>query len=261
MARGALARFDPLTCGGVFKDYRRRLGLPVPDGWNVVDARLSPHRNVGLMSPHYLEAAPDWPPGYELVGFTPWAGPDHGALDDDVHEFLRAGDSPVVVTLGTSAASAKPEVFARVADALSRAGHRGIFLTSNAEIATQLHQHVGPSSPHGIWRLRAARAAARPLPRHRALRRDGTNALALGAGIPSVILPCLFDQRWHAERQQNLGTGIWAGDPVTSMRPSAGRCRTAWLADRARDFGALLAPEDGTSRACDAAETILGKTM
>ncbi len=240
-----------------FKDYRRRLGLPAPRDWNVIDARLSPQKNIGLMSRHYLDRAADWPPDYELVGFTPWAGPDEGRLADDVVDFLAAGDAPVVVTLGTSAASAKPDVFRRVAGSLDRAGERGIFLTSNAEIAGRLRSEIGSSSAHGIWPF----VSLEPLlPHCRAIVHSGahgTNALALVAGIPSVILPCLFDQRWHAERQQALGTGIWARRP-RDLDSAVGRAmRDETLAAAARDFADRLATEDGTGRACDVVEASL----
>jgi UDP:flavonoid glycosyltransferase YjiC (YdhE family) len=251
------SRLDRISYSGAFKDYRRRLGLPAPDDWNVIDARLSPRKNVGLMSRHYLDAADDWPDSYELVGFTPWAGPDDGRLADDVVDYLAAGDAPVVVTLGTSAASAKPEVFGRVADALDRAGERGIFLTSNTGIAQRLEREIGPSSEHGIWPF----VPLEPLLGHcRAIVHSGahgTNALALGAGIPSVILPCLYDQRWHAQRQQELGTGIWARR-LRDLDPAIDRAvRDEKLATTARDFAARLATEHGTARACDAIEATL----
>lgn len=251
------SRLERVSYGGDFKAYRRRLGLPAPDGWNVVDARLSPYRNIGLMSRHYLDAVDDWPPGYELVGFTPWQGPEHGYLDDAVLEFIAGGEPPVAVTLGTSAASARPEVFGRVADALDRAGQRGIFLTSNAAIADQLARRVGRSSAHGIWPF----VPLEPLlPHCRAIVHSGahgTNALALAAGIPSVIRPCLFDQRWHAERQQKLGTGIWARRPRDLDSAIDHAVRDEQLAETAREFAARLAPEDGTARACDAIEATL----
>ena len=85
-------RLDGLSCGEGFRNFRRILGLSVPDDWNVIDARLSPHRNLGFVSKHYIDAQPGWPENYELVGFTPWIGPNNGGLSDDVVEFLDAGD-------------------------------------------------------------------------------------------------------------------------------------------------------------------------
>src|ERR687894_466360 len=44
-------RLGRLTSADAFVAFRRRLGLATPDGWNVIDARLSPHLNLGLASP------------------------------------------------------------------------------------------------------------------------------------------------------------------------------------------------------------------
>ena len=73
---------DPLTSRRGFVTFRRALGLTTEPGWNVVDARLSPYRNLGLASPHYVEQAADWPANYDLIGFTSWDGPDGGRLPD-----------------------------------------------------------------------------------------------------------------------------------------------------------------------------------
>ena len=252
---GSSRLVDPLTCRRGFADFRRRLGLPT-DGWDVVGARLSPLRNLGLASRHYVAAAPDWPTNYELVGFTLWDGPDGGHLGDDVDAFLDDGEPPVVVTLGTSGASARPDVFVRVADVLDRLGVRGLFLTSNSDAEARLRA-AGAGDRHGIWPFVPL---APVLSRARALVQSGahgTTALALAAGVPSVIVPCLFDQVWHARRQEELGTGLW----VKRNRQLEDRI-TRLLTDdamrvRANALAELIAGEDGTSTACDGIEAVL----
>ena len=205
--------------------------------------------NLALTSRHYVEPAPDWPDGYDLVGFTPWQGPNGGRLNDDVRASLSDGSPPVVVTLGTSGASAKPEIFEAVASVLDDLGARGVFLTSNTAIAERVRSSIG--SAHAVWQfvpLAPLLASARAVVHSGA---HGTNALVLTAGLASVIAPCMFDQRWHAQRQEQLGTGIWARhrrhlcfpfdspedearrvrNPTTSMvrctRPPRSRCTTS----------------------------------
>lgn len=254
---GRSPKIDRLTSGDAFVAFRKQLGLPAPAGWNVVDARLSPTTNLGLMSSHYIAARPDWPTNYELTGFTPWDGPENGALPADVEAFLTAGDPPVVVTLGTSAASAKPEVFARVAASLNHAGRRGIFLTSTAAIARDFERQVGPNSGHGVWPfvpLAPLLARATAIVHSGA---HGTNALALAAGVPSAVFPVLFDQLWHARRQQELGTGVWVKHRRNLDAAVHRICTDAALEDRARAVGALVAAEDGTGVACDRIEQAL----
>jgi len=257
---GRSPRLGFATSGNDFKAFRTRLGLATSESWNVVDARLSPHLNLGLVSPHYVQAQPDWPENYRLVGFTPWAGPDHGAIPDVVSAFLTSGPSPVIVTLGTSGASARPEVFLQVAAALDAIGQRGLFLTSNEAIADRVSAG-GISRAHGVWPF----VPLSPLLEHAAAvvqsGAHGTNALTLTAGLPSVIVPCLFDQVWHARRQAELGTGVWVRRQ-RDLAPAVERVvGDHAMADRARDLGALIGNEDGTRNACDEVEAFLGHKL
>ncbi|MBK5288418.1 MAG: glycosyltransferase family 1 protein [Acidimicrobiia bacterium] len=230
---------------------RQALGLPI-DGWHVMDGRLSPSHNMAMVSPHYYPPASDWGEEYPFVGFTHWTRADD-ELPPDVAEFLRAGDPPVLVCLGTSAASAAPEVFDHAAHALDELGLRGMYLASNDAIAARLGDRpgvwpfvpVGPVLPH----VRAVVHAGA----------HGMNSLVLAAGTPSVVVPVLFDQLWHARRHTQLGTGRHVRGRVT-----VSKLRTAIeavLADdteaRAREFASLLAAEDGTNHACDRIEAVL----
>ncbi len=186
---------------------RRALGLPT-DGWHVMDRRLSPGHNMAMVSPHYYPPASDWGEDYPFVGFTHWTRADD-ELSDDVAEFLHAGDPPVLVCMGTSAASAAPEVFDHAAQALDELGLRGLYLASNQAIAARLADRpgvwpfvpVGPVLPH----VRAVVHAGA----------HGMNSLVLAAGKPSVVVPVLFDQLWHARRHTQLGTGQHVRGRVT----------------------------------------------
>ena len=244
-----------LSSRSAFVEFRDRLGLTTPRSWNVVDARLSPHRNLGLTSRHYVEPAPDWPDGYDLVGFTPWQGPNGGRLNDDVRAFLSDGSPPVVVTLGTSGASAKPEIFEAVASVLDELGARGVFLTSNTAITERVRSSIG--SAHAVWQfvpLAPLLASARAVVHSGA---HGTNALVLTAGLASVIAPCMFDQRWHAQRQEQLGTGIWARHRRHLCEAIQRLLADGALTEQACRLGDKLRAEDGTSTACDAIEALL----
>jgi rhamnosyltransferase subunit B len=249
---------DPVTCAKGFRTQRQRLGLS-NDGWNVIDGRLSSTTNLGLLPSAYVERPPDWPDNYRLVGFTPWTGPAGGALDDRTESFLDDGDPPVVVTLGTSAASARPEVFYAAVAALDAQRARGLFLTSNASLAASVAASAG--ARHLVLPFAPLPSV---LPRARAIVHSGahgTNSLALIAGVPSVIIPCLFDQVVHARRQQELGTGLWArrlrnlpAAIETILQPRGQR-----YADRARAFAADIAGEDGTTAVVNEVESLVGQ--
>ncbi len=246
---------DRLTHAQGFRDYRARLGLPI-DGWNVIDGRLSRTSNLGLVPAAYVQRQPDWPDNYRLVGFTPWSGPDGGRLEADVEHFLDNGPPPVIVTLGTSAATARPEVFDSAISALDRAGQRGLFLTSNTRLAERVER---ANAGHHLVRPFVPLAAA--LPRARAIVQSGahgTNSLALLAGVPSVVVPCIFDQVVHARLQQDLGTGIWVrkhrelDKALSTIVDPSGK-----HAERARQFATTIAHDDGVTAAADEAERLL----
>jgi UDP:flavonoid glycosyltransferase YjiC (YdhE family) len=217
-----------------------------------MDRRLSPGHNMAMVSPHYYPPASDWGEDYPFVGFTNWTRADD-ELSDDVAEFLDAGDPPVLVCMGTSAASAAPEVFDHAAQALDQLGLRGLYLASNEAIAARLADRpgvwpfvpVGPVLPH----VRAVVHAGA----------HGMNSLVLAAGKPSVIVPILFDQLWHARRHEQLGTGRHIRGRVTvpKLRTAIETVLTDDTETRARDFATLLAAEHGTARACDQIEAVI----
>jgi rhamnosyltransferase subunit B len=245
----------PLTSHRGFVGFRARLGLSTDRDWNVVSARLSPHRNLGLASKRYVEPADDWPSNYTMTGFTSWNASESVELDDAVRRFLDDGPPPVVVTLGTSGASARPEFFEQVAAALDDHGARGVFLTSNATVTDRVRHRI--AGHHGVW---AYVPLSLLLPHTAGIVQSGahgTNALVLEAGVPSVIMPCLFDQLWHANRQEALGTGIAVRRP-RELQPAIARLLTDdALSNRAAEFGVHLAAEHGARHAVDEIERFL----
>jgi UDP:flavonoid glycosyltransferase YjiC (YdhE family) len=88
------------------------------------------------------------------------------------------------------------------------------------------------------------------------------NSLVLAAGKPSVVVPVLFDQVWHARRHEQLGTGRHVRGRVTvaKLRTAIETTLADDTAARAREFATLLAAEEGTARACDRVEAILRDT-
>jgi rhamnosyltransferase subunit B len=259
LIRGARSRLmDPMFGAKGFRAFRKQLGLSNED-WNVMDARLSPLANLALVPPAYYPPRPDWPDNYKMLGFTPWEGPEGGRLDSEVTEFLDAGDAPVVVTLGTSAASAQSRVFDQALAAIDALQERAVVLASNDALAAHLTERAGPQHL-----VRPFIPLAPLLGRSKAIVHSGahgTNSLALLAGVPSVVVPCLYDQVAHGRRQQELGTGAWVRkdrDLTTSV--SAVLDPNNGYSERAQAFSELISKEDGTARAITEIERILAST-
>jgi UDP:flavonoid glycosyltransferase YjiC (YdhE family) len=208
---------------------------------------LEAERTVILVSRHYYGEAPaDWPP-VEWGGFSIWDG---GAVPDEVEEFVAAGDPPVLVTLGSSAASGAGAQFARIAADLDARGLRSLLLVGDARNLESLRGRPGAFAFAPIVPL---------LPRCRVAVISGALgglAAALTAGVPIVVVPQLFDQIWHGRRVEDLGLGRMvrkAGDVAGAVADLA---TDPAAAERSRAFAARLAGEDGPGVLADAVESV-----
>jgi rhamnosyltransferase subunit B len=230
--------------------YRREVGLEP-----VRAAMLNSGLHDGMLllcSPTYTPPEPDWPSSWLMTGFTLWHGPTDQALDPAVDAFIDAGDPPVLVTLGTSAASVSQKLFEAIAVRLDDLGLRGLFLTGRPDnVMPAMRDRPGLFSFAPLTEV---------LPRCRAVVQSGsggTHAAAMTAGLPLVTVPLLFDQIFHGRRTEQLGIG--------RMVPRRRRTERLWdailaiteddsYARRARAFAAQLAHEDGVTVAADAIE-------
>jgi sterol 3beta-glucosyltransferase len=239
--------------GPVFQDrevnrFRAELGQPPRRGnagWAFVEAE----RTVLLVSRHYFGEVPDdWPP-VEWGGFSWWDGP---ALQPEVEAYLDAepADPPVLVTLGTSAASGAGEAFARIAKDLDAAGLRSLLLVGDEKNLAPLRGRDGAFTFASV---------ARALPRCRVAVLSGALgglAAALRAGVPIVVHPQLFDQIWHGRRIQDLGLGLHVRKPEHVAPAVRELVDDPSYAERCRPFAERLAGEDGAAARATAAEAL-----
>lgn len=83
--------------------------------------------------------------------------------------------------------------------------------------------------------------------------------MVLAAGLPSVVIPQLFDQVWHGMRQQELGIGVL----VRRATPRAIRAAVEAVVmntssrRRAETLARAIGTEDGSSAAADEVEAFL----
>jgi UDP:flavonoid glycosyltransferase YjiC (YdhE family) len=253
--RAALATMDRIFAGDKDLNRRRRaLGLP-EERQHLLGSMVAPDGVILPVSPDWFPRAPDWTERVVTPGFLPWEPPD-SPLPPEVSAYLDAGDEPVLVTLGTSAATNAGDVFDRVADALDRLGARGLFLVGDrSNITGRLADREGvwPFAPlhHVLARCRAVVHSSSL----------GTMAAVLRAGLPSLATPLLMDQIWNAHRTAQLGAGLVVRKPTShGMDALIERLLTDdTLARRAQDLAARLATENGSARAADAIETVLAR--
>ena len=233
---------------------RVALGLR-PVRANAMLGGLSPTLVMMLWSSLWAPPASDWPAHYVTTGFTVWPGPAGQDLPARLAAYLDAGAPPVLVTLGTSAASNAGDLFDTIAAVLDRRGRRAVFLVGGDDKVTP-----NLAARDDVWGFAPI---TQVLPRCTAVVHaggHGTTAAALAAGIPSVVVPMLYDQHWHARRAHELGVGTYvprgrgferrlehALDVATG--PAARAAATA-LATR-------LGAEDGPKRAADEIDGVL----
>jgi len=227
--------------------YRASLG-GAPLHGNALLGWRAAARVVTLLSRHYAGDEPqDWDQ-CELVGFSHFRPAVE--LDPAVREFLDAGDPPVLVCLGTSAA-ATSETFASIASQLDSLGVRSLLLVGHEANQAALQGRNGVFTFAPIADL---------LPRCRAVVASGslgTVAASLSAGVPIVVVPQLFDQVWHGNRVQRLGVGRMALRTARVGRAVRTILQDASYAQQAQALAARMAGEDGAGALADAVESVL----
>jgi rhamnosyltransferase subunit B len=180
---------------------RKGLGLPKIKNW-MTHWWHSPDLVVALF-PEWFASPGDLPSQAKQFPFL-LAGND-APLPQDLDAFLKAGSSPVVVTLGSAMAQAGV-VFEETARAARELGKRVVLLTRHPE---QLSQPMGGKVPEGTLVCRWAPLSglferACLVAHHGGI---GTTAQAIAAGVPQLILPFAHDQPDNAHIIKSLNLG------------------------------------------------------
>ena len=212
----------------------------------------SPLLHLVACSPALAGLPDDLPPSVHFTGA--WTAQTPPApLPPEVEAFLEAGPAPAVVTFGSMAFSDPGRLGRVVADALARAGLRGVIQAGAAGIAPE------PSSdllPTGEVDHRSLFPRAAVVVHHGGA---GTSHAVAAAGAPSVVIPHVGDQAFWADRLRRLGA---APAPVSPRKLNADtladRLRTAATSAQVRAAaGSLqrrLAGEDGLAEAVSLVE-------
>lgn len=223
---------------------RERLGLP-PVALEAVDRRQRAQHWPALhgYSPAVVPRPADWRPGLDVVGYWWPARPAGWRPAPELEEFLAAGPAPVFVGFGSMAGGYGRQRSELVAEALRRAGVRGVVQAGWAGLSAYGPDvlTIGPV-PHD-WLFPRMAAVVH----HSGA---GTAAAGLRAGVPAVPVPMIADQSFWAARLVRLGAAPVA---IPARRLTARRLAAAIAAavgapryrQRAGRIAARLAAEDG----------------
>ena len=198
--------------------------------------------------PVLVPPAPDWPQTCRQTGavLAPAAG--DWEPPEPLRSFLAAGEPPVYVGLGSLNGMGGQDWLALVEYAARLSGRR---------VATPA---LPGETPRVLGGGRVCTVADAPhaalFPRLSGIVHHGgagTTAAALRAGVPSVGVPAMFDQHYHARRLAELGVGPW---PVPLHRITGARLAVLLAgvaggayAERAAAVGAEARSSDGLSTA------------
>jgi rhamnosyltransferase subunit B len=176
-------------------------GVPPPKSvwW---DWGNSPDGVVVLFPPWFAQPQPDWPANTLQWDFPLEDIAKERPLNDDVLQFLDAGEKPIVFTPGSANIQAR-RFFEVALAAVTAMGRRAIFATRDLG---QLPPHL----PDSVLAVEYAPFSA--LIPHTAVfvHHGGIGTLSQGfaAGVPQLIMAMAHDQPDNAYRLEQLGAGL-----------------------------------------------------
>lgn len=179
---------------------RTELRLPATPDHPLWEGQHSPRRSLGLFPSILGRPQADWPASARVTGFPAYR-PEGRRLSEELVDFLRGGEAPVVFTLGTTAVNDPGSFYEVGARAIGDLGQRAVMVVGKGagSRAVGFGKNVlaVEFEPHDLL-----------FPRARAVVHQagiGTLSEALLAGKPMLIMPYGHDQADNAWRASRLG--------------------------------------------------------
>ena len=226
---------------------KRRAGMyTYTDGTNRIPI-------VYPVSPLLFPDVKSWNGQVFLPGFLPLETDEK--LSDEVTDFIRAGEKPVVVSFSSMPLSDPERFMGKLSKALEKAHERVIVLTGNSGISGQNSKTslFMKAAPHSLLF-----PEAKGVVHHGGV---GTMAAALTAGVPQQIIPFSVDQPFWADRLYKLGYGL---KPLREKTLSSDDLVNAFsqmnareVQSKAKQISTVLQAENGSERLADYLEGLL----
>jgi UDP:flavonoid glycosyltransferase YjiC (YdhE family) len=219
--------------------------------------RHSPQRVIGLWPEWLYGPKPDWPPGAVVTGFIEYDGPSTREIQEHL-EYAIPEDTdkrrPIVFTAGSWTVNMR-DFFAAACEACEILNWPGLILTQEEE-------PLGKPLPRLVRHIRYA-PFGKLLPRCAAIVHHGgigTAARALKAGIPQILMPMAYDQRYNANRLVRLGvaraierTDLTPQNLTAQLREILASTRAS---ERCRHYAKKLETNTALEKTCDYIEAL-----
>jgi sterol 3beta-glucosyltransferase len=210
----------------------------------------SPRLHLVACSPAIMRVPPDLPAGTRVTGAWLDRTPAP-ALPADIEAFVADGPAPVVITFGSMGGGATDTVVEAAVTAILRGGRR-IVLQGGPGPGSPSLLRVGPVDHRALF----PRAAL--VVHHGGA---GTTHAVAAAGVPSVVVPHVGDQRYWADRVHRLGVApaplLARGLTADALAQAVvGAAADPALRQSAGALAEVVAAEDGV----EAATSLLERT-
>jgi UDP:flavonoid glycosyltransferase YjiC (YdhE family) len=203
----------------------------------------SPRLHLVACSPAIMRVPPDLPSATRVTGAwldrTPPA-----SLPADVEAFVADGPAPVVITFGSMGGGATDPVIEEAIAAILRGGRRVVLQGGQGADSPSLLR-IGPIDHRALF----PRAAL--VVHHGGA---GTIHAVAAAGVPSVVVPHVGDQRYWADRANRLGVApaplLARGLTADALAQAVlGAAADPGLRQAAAALAEVVAAEDGVEAA------------
>ena len=227
---------------------KETLDLPQQSFWGYFDeAGTARVPILNGFSTHVVPRPPDWSEDVHITGYW-FPEEENWQPPDDLRTFIEAGLPPVFIGFGSMSVSDPERTTAVIIEALKQSGLRAILHAGWAGIGND-------DLPDDIFKIEYApydwlfpQMAA--VVHHGG---SGTVAFGLRAGVPSLIVPFLFDQFYWGQRVFTLGVGP---KPIPFRKLSVARLAEALtiattdklMRQRAIVLGEKIRAEDGIKK-------------
>jgi UDP:flavonoid glycosyltransferase YjiC (YdhE family) len=201
----------------------------------------SPLLHLVACSPAIMRVPADLPATTHVTGYWPPAF-DPTPLPPELDQFLADGPPPLVVTFGSMSGIDTAPLLERIATTARSLGRRVVIQDAGRPVDADQGNEIRIGAVD--HRLLFPRAAV--VVHHGGA---GTTHTAVAAGVPSVVVPHIGDQRYWAERLRALGVApAPIGIDKADERQLTDRLRAAEaseMANAARSLAARLRAERG----------------